>query len=236
MRTKFSVLLLLSFVVLASVAWGQNPYTMEPAPLKASAPVSATVRSAIEPQGMRVVTFGHGMKITVCEVWWAKTVFTYAKAMGPANAIYGKLQRGTLLGVLYFPTPIDDGRDQKIRAGYYTMRYVQMPQTRAHENVSTYPDFVALSPAGSDAKSHQTIPMETLLVMSRRASQTTHAAIISLAPVNPSLEELPAVGVDDTNQCVLQVKIHAKQPAAKAGEEMKLAIVLIPAREENGGS
>jgi hypothetical protein len=219
---------------LTTLTWGQSPYTLESAALKKTVPIPIALRNSLDPRGSRIVTSAHGVKVTLCEAWLSKTVFTYSKPTGPSNALYGNLERATLLGLIYFPNEIDDGRDQKLRPGYYTMRYVQMPQSKAHENVNTYPDFVALSPAASDVKSHETLPLQTLILLSRRASQTTHAAILGMAPANQALEEVPAVTVDDSNQCVLELKVNAKTSGAKATQEIRLAIVV--ARQEGEGS
>lgn len=112
-------------------------------------------------------------------------------------------------------------------AGLATMRYVVMPQDRTHETVIAYADFVALSPASWDTKSHQTVPMPTLLQLSRRASRTRHPAIMSLIAVNPGYSDFPGIVTDETRQAVLQVKIKMRvgnQPP----EELNLAIVLVP--------
>lgn len=224
MRIKF---LLLNFVCLASLAWGQGYYGIEPAPLKPSATFPAALRNSLDPQGTRLVTSPDGEKTTICELWWSKTVFANSKAIGPVDASYSNLRKGTLLGVVYFPAQTVDARGQKLRAGYYTMRYVQMPQDLAHRTVIAYPDFVALSPAASDVKSRETLPLNTLLQLSRRASRTRHPAVMSLVPVNPGYSDFPGILPDETGQAVLQVKIKIRI-GNKAPEELKLAIVLVP--------
>jgi hypothetical protein len=225
MRIRF--LLLLSFVCLASLAWGQRYYGVEPAPLKASVPFSAALRNSLDPQGARLIGAPDDDKILLCELWWSKTVSAYSKTVGPVDSSYGNLQKGTLLGVIYFPAQVSDARGQKLRPGYYTMRYVQMPQDRAHRTVIAYPDFVALSPAASDEKNRETLPLSTLLLLSRRASRTRHPAVMSLVPVNPGYSDFPGIVPDETGQAVLQVKIKIRT-GSNPPQELKLAIVLVP--------
>jgi hypothetical protein len=227
--------LLLSFICLAGLAWGQGYYAIEPALLKPSVPFPAVLRNSLEPQGTRLVASPDDEKTTICEVWFSKTVAAYGKATGPVDASYGNLQKGTLLGVVYFPAPSTDARGQKLRPGYYTMRYVQMPQDRPHETVIAYPDFVALSPAASDGKSHQSLPLSILLPLSRRASRTRHPAIMSLVPVNPGYSEFPGVLPDETGQAALQVKIKIRV-GNKAPQELKLGIVLVPTPKQDMAS
>jgi hypothetical protein len=232
MRTKF---LLLSFICLASLAWGQGSYAIEPTPLKPSAPFPAALRDSLDPQGTLVASYGHGQRVVVCELWWSKTIYMYPKAQGPSNANYSKLEKGTLLGVVYFHARTDDAKDQKIRAGYYTMRYVQMPQNKAHGGIDAYPDFLALSPVAIDGKSHETLPLDTLIQLSRRASRTRHPAVISMLPLNPAFDDFPAMVSDEPGNAILQIKLTSRA-GGKTPEEIKLAMVIVPADKEGGGS
>jgi len=232
MRIKF---LLLSLVCLANLAWGQGYYAVEPAPLKASVPFPAALRYSLDPLGTRLVASPDEQKTTLCEVWFSKSVAANSKSVGPVDSSYGNLKKGALVGVIYFPAPSLDARGQKLRPGYYTMRYVQMPQDQAHKTVIAYPDFVALSPAATDVKSHDTMPFSTLLQLSRRASHTHHPAIVGLAPVNPGYAEFPGLLPDETGQAVVQVKIKIRV-GNKAPEEFKLAIVLVPTPKQDMAS
>jgi hypothetical protein len=232
MRIKFLPLCLL---FLASFARGQAYYGVEPAPLKASAPIPAALRNSLDPEGTRLIAAPDSDKTHLCEVWFSKTVAALAKAEGPVDSSYGNLQKGVLLGVIYFPRPTFDARGQKLRPGYYTMRYVQMPQDQSHKTVIAYPDFVALSPVATDLKSHDTVPLNTLIELSRRASHTRHPAIMSLIPVNPGFSEFPGILPDETGQAAMQVKIKIKV-GSKAPEEMKLAIVLMPTPKQDMAS
>lgn len=232
MRIK---LWLLGFICLAGMAWGQGYYAIEPAPLKPSLPLPAALRNSLDPQGTRLIASPEDQKTTLCELWFSKTVSAYPKAAGPVDASYSNLQKGTLLGVIYFPSPSTDARGQKLRPGYYTMRYVQMPQNKAHETVIAYPDFVALSPAAIDVKSHETLPLSILLPLSRRASRTRHPAIMSLLPVNPGYSEFPGILPDETGQAALQVKIKIRI-GNKPPEEFKLGIVLVPTPKQDMAS
>jgi hypothetical protein len=229
-------LLVLMFVCAASMAWGQGFYAIEPAPLKASVPFSNALRNSLNPQGSRILTSAeYGDQKTMCEVWWSKTVFAYPKARGPEDASYSNLQVGTLLGVVYYPAQVVDAKGQKIRAGYYTMRYVELPKDKTHETVLAYPDFAVLIPAAADVKSHETLPMSTLLELGRRASQTRHPAVTSLVPVNPGYQDFPGIVPQDTGEATLQVKLKSRSGNNPA-QEFKLAIVLVSMPKRDIGS
>jgi hypothetical protein len=227
--------LLLSVLCLSTAGWGQAYYGVEPAPLKSTAPFAETLRNFLDPQGMQLVASPDGQKTTICEVWWAKSVSAFAKPHGPQDASYSTLEPGALVGVVHYPAEFLDASGQKLRAGYYTMRYVLLPRDKAHQRVIAYPDFVALSPAALDHKSRKTLPLSDLLLLSRQASRKRHPAVISLVPFNPGYEDLPMVVPDESGQAILQVKIRTRTGEA-APEDLKMAIELVPTPKHDIGS
>jgi hypothetical protein len=227
--------LLLSVLCLSTAGWGQAFYGVEPAPLKATVPFAASLRNALDPQGLRLVAAPDGEKTAICEVWWAKSVSAYAKPRGPEDASYSMLEPGALVGVVHYAAEFLDASGQKLRPGYYTMRYVLLPRDKAHQRVIAYPDFVALSPAALDHKNHETLPLSELLLLSRQASRKRHPAVISLAPFNPGYQDLPMVVPDESGQAVLQVKIKTRA-GEKSQADMNLAIVLVPTPKHDIGS
>lgn len=224
--------LLFSLVCLAGVAWGQGYYSIERELLKAQAPIPAAIKKSLNADGTRLINSPDGKKAPLCELWLSKVVSAYPKAVGSADASYGELETGTLLGVIYFPKKARDARGQELPPGYYTMRYVQMPQDNAHETVTSYPDFVALSPVAADTKSHETLALEPLMELSRRASRTRHPAVIGLVPTDAGYSEFPGLV---PGQAILQVKIKVRK-GNQAPEDLKLAIALIPPSPQDTGS
>jgi hypothetical protein len=232
MRIRF---LWLTLLCLTSLSWGQGFYSIEPAPLKASAPLSAALRNSLDPHGTRIYTSPEGEKINFCEVWWSKLVSTYPKARGPEDASYSNLQVGTLLGVVYYPREVVDAQNQKLRPGYYTMRYAELPQDKAHETVLMYPDFVVLSPAAADVKSRETLSMDSLLQLSRQASHTRHPAVVSMVPINPGYQDFPGIIPQQTGEATLQVKLRGRT-GSQSPEDMHIAIVLVSMPKRDIGS
>jgi len=218
MFSRFSLLIL---ICLAVLSWGQEPFSGQPARLPASAPLSLALRQALQP---------------VCELWWTKAIATDQKAAGSAESGYGSLRTGTLLGVLYFPTNNEDSQDQELRSGYYTMRYAQIYHTAIDEDTTAGSDFVALSPVAFDVQAQEILPLDTLMQFSRRASRTSQPALIRLVQVNPAYKKLPAVVTDDSGQCILQVGLWGKGNRGQVLPGVRLAILLVTAPKESGGS
>ena len=217
---------------------GEEPYAIESFAAKASAQLPAEIVNAVEPQGSRLTTFVNGLKITVCELWWAKSVATQNNS--PAHGIlYGGLRVGALVGVIHYLAESnedyrEDFLDQRLRPGYYTMRYAQMPEDREHKNVSPYRDFVLLSPVSVDRNPDRVLAVDEMLRWSRLASRSRHPAILSLMPVDTGHKNFPAVITDDAGSCILQAKLHLSQEKPGPPQDLGFAIILVTPLKENG--
>jgi hypothetical protein len=233
--------LFLAFLFAATLSRGEEPYATESFAAKASAHLPADIVNGLDPQGSRLTTSVNGVKITVCELWWAKSLATQSGSPAAHGILYGNLRVGTLLGAIHYLAESnedyrEDFRDQKLRPGYYTMRYVQMPEDREHKNVNPYRDFVLLSPVSVDRDPGKVPAMDEMLRWSRLASRSRHPAILSLAPVDTAHKHFPEVITDDAGSCILQVKLHLTQEKTGAPQDVALAIILVTPRKENGES
>ena len=224
------------FLALPSLR-AQEAFTLEPAVLPKNAPVSAALRQLLQSQGSQIITTTNGLKAVVCELWWAKAVAGPAKTVTERDILYGEVTPGALLGLLYFPTENEDSRDQKLKAGYYTMRYAQIPPPpREDQDASPFHDFAALIPLNSDTEAEQALPEDKLLQLSRRASRTELPALMDLVPANQAYKNSPALINDDSGRCVMQIKLHSGKTTRPAGKELTVAILLITPPKEAGGS
>lgn len=224
-------------IALSSIpAQAQEPFALEPATLPKTAPVSSALRQLLQTDGSQITTTIDGVKVTVCQVWWAKAVSTPVKSVKSSDVLYGDVKPGALLGILYFPTENEDSRDQKLKPGYYTMRYAQIapPPAGEDQDASPFHDFAALIPLNSDPQTGEAVAEEKLLQLSRRASRTANPALMNLMPFNSAYKKSPALVNDDTGRCVLQIKLHPKEAAA--APEIDLAILLVTPPKEAGGS
>ena len=235
-----ALFLVLAILFSSTSAQGEEPYAIESLAVRVSAQLPAEIVNGLDPQGLRLTTFVNGLKLTVCELWWAKSVATQNSS--PARRIlYGSLRVGTLLGIIHYLGESsedyrEDFRDQKLRPGYYTMRYAQMPEDREHQNVNPYRDFVLLSPVSVDRNPGRVPAMDEMIRWSRLASRSRHPAILSLAAVDTGHKNFPGVRTDDAGSCILQVKLHFRQERTGAPQDFELAIILVTPLKENGES
>jgi hypothetical protein len=234
-------LVLLAMISISALAWGQELFTMVTPPADTLKSLTPALRDLLDPQGNSVVTMINGVKTTAVTVWWRKSIPTLPKPVSAPGVNYENFEVGALVGVINFPPEStsdfrEDSRDQKLKPGFYTMRYAQMPADVSHKDASTYRDFVLLSPVGLDTDYTKILPLDELMSLSNHASRTKHPAVITLVPVNNVYKPRPGLISDDTGQCTLQVKLHAKTTDSKMESEVHLAIVLVTPQKEMGGS
>jgi hypothetical protein len=121
----------------------------------------------------------------------------------------------------------EDFHDQKLKAGYYTMRYAVLSGEDAR-------DFLVLSPVNADRDPDRVLANEQLIGQSKLASHTGQPAILSLVNTEISSKDYPSLRMDESGTCILQDKLHAKSTAAAAGEVVLAVIVANPISEEDG--
>ncbi len=195
-------------LILGWVSWAraQGNYKIE----AAGAPPSSlppAVQRALESDGTKVV---NGQD-TVCELWWSKSIPTVPNASTSPDIVYGNLGVGTFVGVIDFPAQSFDFRGQTIKPGLYTLRYALVPTDGNHMGVSTYRDFVLLSPVSADTHVDAVLSFGDLLKLSRQVTGTGHPAVMSLAPATADAKTLPILVQDDQGHSVLDVKLNGPQ-------------------------
>jgi hypothetical protein len=225
--------LLLALVFLAALpTWAVEPYSIEPVELNTKdahghATIDQALADKLGPQGWRLWTESNGLKVTVCEVFWVKAASVQARLPG-GKSFYDDLEPGSLVGVIHFLPETDedyreDFHDQKLKPGYYTMRYAPRPKGDPSE-------VLLLSPAGSDGKAEHVLSQEELERRSRLASGSREPAVLSLVSPELSKEEAPILRMDDQGTCIFQVKLHT----SGASREATLAVILVTPRKGEG--
>ena len=233
-----ALLLGLGVLLSGASAHAEEPYSVETVSAKASAYFPEAVVNQLDPQGFRLVTSSNGLKTTVCEVWWAKAVTAQDKP-AMAGLRYGTFQTGAFVGVLHFPAEADpevreDFHDQKLRPGYFTMRYAPQPQELGEKD-SPMRDFVILSPISVDRTPDRVLAMDELLRISKIASRTKDPAVMSLAAADGSHGPGPSVRVDDAGTCIVESVLRT-QSEAGTKKDVGVAIVLVTPKQDNDAS
>lgn len=201
----FGTILALIFSALSAAA--QGAYKVESAGAPSGA--AAALQGILEAQGIKLED---AQGKVVCELWLRKAIPMSTAAAGSGDVIYGGLGVGELVAVVNFPVDFSDFRGQKVKAGYYTARYAQIPQDGNHMGVSNYRDFLLLVPISADTQPAQALTLDNLLKLSRLASGSNHPAILMLDPASTSAAPNSAFA-DDEGNTALQVKLNGTSGA-----------------------
>ena len=114
-----------------------------------------------------------------CEIWFRSDATILPKPI-TEGAIY-RFSESELIGVIRFPKPTADFRNQQLPAGSYTMRYEVSPNDGNHLGASATRDFVLLIPVAADKDPHAAYKLDGLVSLSSKASGTSHPAPMALA-------------------------------------------------------
>jgi hypothetical protein len=164
--------LALSLLLAASAALAQ--YKSEPAGAP-PAELAPAISQALQPQGTKILA---GDGAVFCEIW-----FRTALPSGPKSTdqtVTLSIPQGALVGVISFPRLGADRRGQTIKPGVYTLRYSLMPVSGDHQGAAPQRDFVLLTPAANDKDPSAAPDFNALVALSRKASGTPHAAVLSV--------------------------------------------------------
>ncbi len=236
MRYTLRATLLLGFgLAAASLAAGQAEFTLQPSPSLSSFSVPAELANLLQAQGSRLVHSTGAAEDPICDVWWVKSVRATRPAASASGVLYGELETGELVGLLHFiASDAEDSRDQKLKPGFYTMRYAQFPPDDKEVGPSQYQDFLLLSPMRLDSQLSTALSLKDAVRLSNMATGTGHPALMNLVPVNPAYKRLPAVVADDVGNCAVQVRLPEESEHGSGDVEISLLLMTPP--KETGGS
>lgn len=223
-----------------AVVNAEEPFEVHPIPTQ-KANLPPKVVSLLNSSGIRVTTFSNGLETTVAEVFWANSISVLDKVKPSPGLLYPGLTSGEWIGVIrYAPGENqeyrEDFRDQKLRPGYYTMRYARIPADKKHRHVAAYDDFILLSPIQADGSPALTLNSEELIRLSRIATRNKHPAVLSLVPADSTESENGSLRPDDSGRWILQINMHARSSGGSMHEPLSLAWILVTPVKENGGS
>ena len=137
---------------------------------KPPAALAAGVASRLAPAAK--VTVGAG----TLDIWLVQKLERSAGGTGWAN-----VESGTLVGAMRVSGEFKEIRGKAVKPGVYTLRYGLQPQNGDHLGISTFRDFVLLSPAALDTDP-KALGFDGVVALSKEVIGTAHPASLSLDP------------------------------------------------------
>jgi hypothetical protein len=110
------------------------------------------------------------------DVWLVQKLDRTAEGPGWAN-----VESGTLVGAMRVAGEFKEIRGKAVKPGVYTLRYGLQPQNGDHLGISTFRDFLLLSPAAID-KDPKVLGFDGVVAISKEVIGTAHPASLSLDP------------------------------------------------------
>jgi len=232
---KKNVLQFLSLVILmvCPLALAQSPYAIEPVAPAAELPKALV--GSLNPKGVRLSEVKNGLSTPICELWWTQSVSSHA-ASGKNASNYAGVTTGALVGVLHFLEEGEDSRDQKMQAGFYTLRYAKVAADPEHSDNGAPQEAVLATPLWADKHPDQVMKLEELLKVSRLSAKTKKPVVINLMPINSAYTDSPSLITDDQGNCAVQVKVQARPAAPAKPKDLQVSILLVTPIRENGES
>jgi len=185
-RRLFVLLPALVLLAVAARPAAAQDYTVAKATDAAPAGVSAAVSAVLGGDVLKVTGPGG----TLCELWLRKSVPAAATPDTELGVTFGQIPTGALIAVIQFPADVIDYRQQKIKAGVYTLRYALIPTDGNHMGQAPQRDFLLASPVAADTDP-ATLTFDQTVAVSAKTTGTKHPSVWSLGP--PDNAALPAM-------------------------------------------
>lgn len=136
---------------------------------KPTAQLAPVIASLLQASGVKVVVGG-----ATLDIWWAQSI-------GGDGPGWSGVESGTLVGAVRVTGPFKEIRGKVVTPGVYTLRYGLQPQNGDHLGISTYRDFLLLSPASAD-QDPKVLGFDGVVALSKQAIGTSHPASLSIDP------------------------------------------------------
>jgi len=234
-RLKVSWKIGLAAVLLSAVlAWGAGSYSIEQ--VKISSSVAKSITNDLDPSGVLLFTSGTGVKEEICTIFWAKT--TAAAATPSAKVGYSSIREGALVGIIHlFREATEDYNvdfnDQKLKPGYYTMRYAVQP-AGIGEHGPIPGDFVVLSPISMDSDPERVLSKDEMLRLGKSVSNGEEAARMQLAPMGDAKDPLPEVTTDGSGSAIVHFRMHLAGIKGAPAQQLDVNLTVVTPKPDLG--
>lgn len=161
------MVLCLAVLVPAAAAQPKTSVLQEKAPSQ----LAAAVAALLQPAGAKAIVGG-----ATLDLWWVQSIALNGDGPG-----WSTVENGTLVGALRVGGVFKEIRGKVVQPGVYTLRYGQQPQNGDHLGISTFRDYLVLSPASADTDP-KVLGFDGVVALSKQVIGTSHPAALSMDP------------------------------------------------------
>ena len=158
-------------IVLCSVVFVASVFAqtkVSSIPEKPPSDLAPAILSLLQPAGVKAVAGG-----ATLDIWWVQSL--------GGDGGWSGVESGTLAGAMRVTGAFKEIRGKLVAPGVYTLRYGQQPQNGDHLGISTYRDFLLLSPASVDTDP-KVLGFDGVVALSKQVIGTSHPASLSIDP------------------------------------------------------
>jgi hypothetical protein len=170
--------------------------------------LNAAIRARLDPQAVQLLD---GDK-PVFEFWFVADLTLATTPASPAKSL-DTLKQATFLGAVRVSRDQRDYRDDELKAGVYTLRFILQPQDGNHLGTSEHPYYLALTPAKLDTRPDGIADYKALVKASSKETSTDHPLILSLRPVTSAEGQWPRLNEPAPDHKSVRIKLPAKAGA-----------------------
>lgn len=164
--------------------------------------VSEAIKATLTQESVTVALGGSPL----AHLWFRSQPVAASSPSAELGVNFGQIEGGSFVGVIQLVSPWADYKENPIAPGVYTLRYELMPQDGNHMGVSTYRDFLLLSPVADDKDPSKNLGFEDMVSLSSEATDVPHPAVLSLFPVWDPVSK-PTIIKNDLDQPTLAVPV-----------------------------
>lgn len=163
-------LVIAAVAILGIVTAAAQPQ-VAPLPEKPPPQIAPAIAAVLQQSAVKAIVGG-----ATLDIWWAQAITLTAEGPG-----WSSVESGTLVGAMRVSGPYKEIRGKVIAPGVYTLRYGLQPQNGDHLGISTFREFLVVSPAAVDTDP-KVLGFDGVVALSKQVIGTSHPAGMSLDP------------------------------------------------------
>jgi len=126
-----------------------------------------------------------------------------------------------------------DFNDQKLKPGYYTMRYA-VQSAGVGENGPIPGDFVVLIPVSMDPDPEKVLGKDEMLRLGKLVSNGPEAARMQLAPVEDTKDRVPGVTTDSSGSAIVHFRTSLAGAKGTAAQQLDVNLTVVTPKPDLG--
>jgi len=144
---------------------------VDPLPEKPPSQIAPAIAAVLQPSGTKAIVGDAAL-----DIWWAQAIALSAEGSG-----WSGVESGTLIGAMRVGGAYKEIRGKVVAPGVYTLRYGLQPQNGDHLGISTFREFLVISPAAVDTDP-KVLGFDGVVALSKQVIGTSHPAGMSIDP------------------------------------------------------